>query len=154
MQVLTHRLVKYTDANIHDPTRSDMWLGDARRAIESSLQRESESTDGIASLKTRGPSPQALPKLWKFDQDGFAAADHFIRVPGISDEAVIQLTGGLLYPNSEAVHRGQDGNQLDNRKARCHYGVSMRDTFDPEVDGNGETTVWCELEQAWIWTVR
>lgn len=31
---------------------------------------------------------------------------------------------------SGAVHRGLEGNQVQTRKARCHYGVSMNYNFD------------------------
>ncbi|KAJ5179081.1 hypothetical protein N7492_002291 [Penicillium capsulatum] len=47
-----------------------------------------------------------------------------------------------------AVHRGLEGNQVDNRKARCHYGMKCQQTFDPRSH-DPSRAVWCSLEEAW-----
>ena len=45
-----------------------------------------------------------------------------------------------------AVHRGLEGNQVENRKARCHYGVEYSTTFNP-VKHEGQTPYWCEYQE-------
>lgn len=47
--------------------------------------------------------------------------------------------------NSGAVLRGQEGNQVDNRVARCNYGVEYRsrcEKYSPDA-------VWCPYEEIW-----
>lgn len=50
--------------------------------------------------------------------------------------------------SSGAVTRGLEGNQVENRKSRCHYGVVCRAWFDPTVHSDQEP-VWCPLEEKW-----
>lgn len=50
---------------------------------------------------------------------------------------------------SGAVHRGLQGNQVLNRKARCDYGIEFCRNFDEERD-QGKTPVWCSWEEKWM----
>ncbi|KAJ5355531.1 uncharacterized protein N7496_012743 [Penicillium cataractarum] len=50
--------------------------------------------------------------------------------------------------NAGAVHRGLEGNQVDNRKARCHYGTKCRRPYSPKFHSQ-EKAVWCKLEESW-----
>ncbi|KAJ5949847.1 hypothetical protein N7454_001431 [Penicillium verhagenii] len=47
-----------------------------------------------------------------------------------------------------AVYRGFEGNQVENRKARCHYGLRVNSPFDPERHRE-EDRYWCELTETW-----
>lgn len=47
---------------------------------------------------------------------------------------------------SGAVLRGQEGNQVDNRVARCSYGVEYRSRC-VESSSNAE---WCPYEERWF----
>lgn len=49
---------------------------------------------------------------------------------------------------SGAVHRGIEGNQVENRKSRSHYGISCRETYDTEKH-HGQKPHWCPLEEVW-----
>jgi hypothetical protein len=51
--------------------------------------------------------------------------------------------------SSGAVCRGLEGNQVDNRMTRCHYGIKCTETYSPEGQKSGRKPVWCELEQVW-----
>lgn len=56
----------------------------------------------------------------------------------------------MANDGSGAVYRGLEGNQVDNRKARCHYGIKCREHYNSKVHGSGQKTVWCEREQVWM----
>ncbi|KAJ5548339.1 hypothetical protein N7513_005573 [Penicillium frequentans] len=48
-----------------------------------------------------------------------------------------------------AVYRGLEGNQVDNRKARSHYGVCKQSTFNPAIH-QGKSPQWDKLEEKWF----
>ncbi|OQE16192.1 hypothetical protein PENSTE_c025G09627 [Penicillium steckii] len=112
------------------------------------------------------------------DADGFLNAGYAVPVPGAPDTQdgrAILLVGGLgaseyLYTRLKdrfseleimqprdawsavvrgAVHRGLQGNQVLNRKARCDYGIEFCRNFDEERD-QGKTPVWCSWEEKWM----
>ncbi|KAJ5618585.1 hypothetical protein N7528_006696 [Penicillium herquei] len=47
-----------------------------------------------------------------------------------------------------AVLRGLEGNQVDNRMARGHYGVKIKSTYEHWRD-MGRPKEWCEYEEQW-----
>ncbi|KAJ6115348.1 hypothetical protein N7486_001126 [Penicillium sp. IBT 16267x] len=47
-----------------------------------------------------------------------------------------------------AVYRGHEGNQVANRKARCHYGICIREKFLPTSHKETDR-VWDECEEMW-----
>lgn len=49
---------------------------------------------------------------------------------------------------SGAVYRGLEGNQVQNRKARCHYGVRHYATFDSTLHDQKDR-VWDDYEEKW-----
>ncbi|KAJ5977810.1 hypothetical protein N7501_001152 [Penicillium viridicatum] len=49
-----------------------------------------------------------------------------------------------------AVIRGQEGNQVESRIARCSYGVSMRVPFNSKKHRADENLVWCPYEEVWM----
>ena len=57
-----------------------------------------------------------------------------------------------LVPNilRGAVIRGQEGNQVESRIARCSYGVDMRVHFDSKRHRADENLVWCPYEEKWM----
>ncbi|KGO76318.1 Heat shock protein 70 family [Penicillium italicum] len=48
-----------------------------------------------------------------------------------------------------AVIRGQEGNQIESRIARCSYGVHTSIKFDPEMHRADEYLRWCPYEEEW-----
>ncbi|OQE25757.1 hypothetical protein PENFLA_c008G01281 [Penicillium flavigenum] len=97
-----------------------------------------------------------------------------VKEAGFSTKAIILVGGlgasGYLYKRLQAasdgiqilqppnawsavvrgtVIRGQEGNQVESRVARCNYGVQMRVTFDPKKDRADEHLVWCPYEEEW-----
>ncbi|KAJ5116885.1 hypothetical protein N7456_001233 [Penicillium angulare] len=54
----------------------------------------------------------------------------------------------VLTNTRGAVYRGLEGNQVDNRKARCHYGVSYRTPFNPDEHEQRDKE-WCKYEEEW-----
>ncbi|CAG8890324.1 unnamed protein product [Penicillium egyptiacum] len=48
-----------------------------------------------------------------------------------------------------AVIRGQEGNQVESRIARCSYGIMIRVTFDPKKHRANEDLKWCPYEEQW-----
>ena len=50
---------------------------------------------------------------------------------------------------SGAVHRGQEGNQIDGRIARASYGVTNYVTWD-SAEHSPEEAHWNSLEENWI----
>lgn len=50
--------------------------------------------------------------------------------------------------NRGAVFHGLEGNRIENRKARCHYGVLYHKTYDSSMKGKGKP-YWCEIEEEW-----
>lgn len=50
---------------------------------------------------------------------------------------------------SGAVHCGLEGNQVDSRKARSHYGIHRGKTFDPAIH-QGKSPQWNNLEEKWF----
>lgn len=50
---------------------------------------------------------------------------------------------------SGAVYRGFEGNQVQNRKARCHYGIRFSSPFRLHVDEDREKR-WCQYEERWM----
>ncbi|KAJ5342784.1 hypothetical protein N7541_011908 [Penicillium brevicompactum] len=47
-----------------------------------------------------------------------------------------------------AVHRGQEGNQIDGRIARASYGVKHNSTWD-SAQHSGKDAFWCSLQEEW-----
>ena len=45
-----------------------------------------------------------------------------------------------------AVYRGLEGNQVENRKARCHYGVRHASVFHP-IRHHGQKPYWCKYHE-------
>ena len=50
---------------------------------------------------------------------------------------------------SGAVIRGQEGNQVESRIARCNYGIHMKVPFDSKVHRADQNLVWCPYEEEW-----
>ncbi|KAJ5143425.1 uncharacterized protein N7515_002212 [Penicillium bovifimosum] len=48
-----------------------------------------------------------------------------------------------------AVIRGQEGNQVDSRIARCSYGIKTRIPYDCNKHTNNGTVAWCPFEEKW-----
>lgn len=48
-----------------------------------------------------------------------------------------------------AVIRGQEGNQVESRIARCSYGVDISVRFDTKVHRADENLRWCPYEEEW-----
>ncbi|KAI2741395.1 hypothetical protein DTO013E5_4559 [Penicillium roqueforti] len=95
-----------------------------------------------------------------------------VKVAGLSTKAIILVGGlgasGYLFkrlqaafndiqimqpPNAwsavvrGAVIRGQEGNQVETRIARCSYGISMKIKFNPEIHRADENLMWCPYEE-------
>ncbi|KAJ5258405.1 hypothetical protein N7524_009961 [Penicillium chrysogenum] len=87
---------------------------------------------------------------------------------GFSTKAIILVGGlgasGYLYkrlqaasdgiqimhpPNAGAVIRGQEGNQVESRIARCNYGIKLRIPFDSKKHRADEDLEWCPYEEEW-----
>ncbi|KAJ5573352.1 uncharacterized protein N7459_007779 [Penicillium hispanicum] len=49
-----------------------------------------------------------------------------------------------------AVYHGQDGNRVQNRKSRCHYGVATRTKYNPKLHGQDQKLTWCRFEEQWM----
>ncbi|CAG7988223.1 unnamed protein product [Penicillium salamii] len=50
--------------------------------------------------------------------------------------------------NSGAVNCGQEGNQVDNRMARCNYGIKYSQTVGCHKPKTGPSS-WCAYEETW-----
>ncbi|KAJ5931069.1 hypothetical protein N7466_006562 [Penicillium verhagenii] len=48
-----------------------------------------------------------------------------------------------------AVYRGIQGNQVENRKARSHYGIEISAIFDP-TKHRREDRYWCDFYEKWL----
>jgi hypothetical protein len=48
-----------------------------------------------------------------------------------------------------AVIRGQEGNQVESRIARCNYGIELRIPFDSKKHRADEDLEWCPYEEKW-----
>lgn len=47
-----------------------------------------------------------------------------------------------------AVQRGLDGNRIESRIARRHYGVQVSEIYSPAQHGD-QAKIWCELEETY-----
>ncbi|KAJ5045253.1 hypothetical protein NUH16_002065 [Penicillium rubens] len=99
---------------------------------------------------------------------------HSVEEAGFSTKAIILVGGlgasGYLYkrlqaasdgiqimhpPNAwsavvrGAVIRGQEGNQVESRIARCNYGIELRIPFDSKKHRADEDLEWCPYEEKW-----
>ncbi|KAL4960015.1 Hsp70 family protein [Aspergillus stella-maris] len=53
-------------------------------------------------------------------------------------------------PDGGAVHHGLEGNKINSRFARRHYGIRFRAPFDPEIDSADDPNkIWDDLEEKW-----
>ncbi|KAJ5689948.1 hypothetical protein N7462_004340 [Penicillium macrosclerotiorum] len=51
--------------------------------------------------------------------------------------------------DSGAVIRGLQGNSVQTRKSRCHYGIACSERFDPFVHSR-KNRIWCQYEEQWM----
>lgn len=50
---------------------------------------------------------------------------------------------------SGAVLQGLESNQVQSRIARCHYGLSLSEPFDPHWHRGHCQEYWCKYEESW-----
>lgn len=67
-----------------------------------------------------------------------------VRGPIVDSVTSLSLTG-----ITDAVYRGLEDNQIENRKARCHYGVMCRSSYDRLGRATSQERIWCPPEEKW-----
>ncbi|CAI7572395.1 unnamed protein product [Penicillium palitans] len=111
-------------------------------------QIEKLVTEQRMSVKKAGFSTKAIILVGGLGASGYlirrlqAASDGIqVMQPPNAWSAVARLSG--------AVIRGQEGNQVESRIARCNYGIHMKVPFDSKVHRADENLVWCDYEEKW-----
>ncbi|KAJ5186887.1 hypothetical protein N7449_009881 [Penicillium cf. viridicatum] len=98
------------------------------------------------SVKEAGFSTKAIILV-----GGLGASEYlFKRLRAASDSIqIMQPPNAWSAVARGAVIRGQEGNQVESRIARCSYGVSMRVPFDSTTHRADENLMWCPYEEEW-----
>ncbi|KAJ5999493.1 hypothetical protein N7451_007303 [Penicillium sp. IBT 35674x] len=103
-------------------------------AQETSIKRAGHSTKAIVLVGGLGASEYVYKRVKR-------------RFEGTEIMQPLNATGADQI--SGAVYRGLEGNQVQNRKARCHYGVQHQSVFDPIHDKKTDRR-WDEFEERWV----
>ncbi|CAI7603384.1 unnamed protein product [Penicillium crustosum] len=99
-------------------------------------------TEQRMSVKEAGFSTKAIILV-----GGLGASEYlFKRLQAASDGIQVMQPPNALRG---AVIRGQEGNQVESRIARCSYGVDISVRFDTKVHRADENLRWCPYEEEW-----
>ncbi|KAJ5877628.1 hypothetical protein N7455_001093 [Penicillium solitum] len=113
-------------------------------------QIENLVTEQKMSVKKAGFSTKAIILV-----GGLEASEYlFKRLQAASNGIqIMQPPNAWSAVARGAVIRGQEGNQVESRIARCNYGIDMRVTFDSKVhraDKRADKNlIWCDYEEKW-----
>ncbi|KOS38019.1 hypothetical protein ACN38_g11178 [Penicillium nordicum] len=109
-------------------------------------QIEDLVTEQRMSVKEAGFSTKAIILV-----GGLGASEYlFKRLQADSDGIqVMQPPNAWSAVARGAVIRGQEGNQVESRIARCSYGVRMRVRYGSTKHRADENLAWCPYEEEW-----
>ncbi|KAL2824383.1 hypothetical protein BDW59DRAFT_180259 [Aspergillus cavernicola] len=109
--------------------------------------------EGIGKLRL---SPKAIILVGGFGSSEYLFHQLQTANPNVT---VLQPPNGWSAVVSGAVHRGLEGNRVDSRIARRHYGISCATEYDPAIHNKGDR-YWDHLDEQYrvdgrmVWYIK
>ncbi|KAJ5365517.1 hypothetical protein N7517_008403 [Penicillium concentricum] len=98
------------------------------------------------SVKAAGHTTKAIILVGGLGASGYL----FKRLQAASDGIqIMQPPNAWSAVARGAVIRGQEGNQVERRIARCSYGINVSVKFDPKKHPADQNLEWCPYEEQW-----